>query len=305
MPGGRTSRQHSPTDGTSHRLLAKSRNPATENRGKSCHDERHRFGAATLGKTIGLPADFQACDRLSNLKNAALPPRWKDLPVLRAARLIALYLDFLTWSVVVGLITYALGDPSYISWAVQYAIALVLALLGGHFGLSPGRWLLARIELLLDEGGAPKAVWLNLLIGALFYLDASKHLVRWTLMDRPLPFMGIMPEGGMQVVFDLGFAVAFLLMAALMLRLHPLGKWVSGAGLVLLVVSTIVSWPHLPEAIARQVRARRDVQGLPLRDGEVEAFQGLYPTFQLVWAGLLLLLVLASYSRPMERPAKD
>jgi hypothetical protein len=239
------------------------------------------------------------------LKNAALPPRWKDLPVLRAARLIALYLDFLTWSVVVGLITYALGDPSYISWAVQYAIALVLALLGGHFGLSPGRWLLARIELLLDEGGAPKAVWLNLLIGALFYLDASKHLVRWTLMDRPLPFMGIMPEGGMQVVFDLGFAVAFLLMAALMLRLHPLGKWVSGAGLVLLVVSTIVSWPHLPEAIARQVRARRDVQGLPLRDGEVEAFQGLYPTFRLVWAGLLLLLVLASYSRPMERPAKD
>lgn len=221
----------------------------------------------------------------------------------RIARLMAFYLDFLTFFVVITLVAYAIGEPSFLSWSVRTAISVGLCLMGTYFGFSLGQWLVAEMTQPCGRG-LPKAAWLNLLVGALFYLDASKHFVRWIEMDRPMPIMGIVPEGGMQIAVDIGLGLIFLLMSVLMLRLHPLGKWVSGAGLALLIVSTVVSWSQLPEAIARYVQARRDVQGLPVRDGEIEQMQALYPPFLLVSTGLLLLLVLLSYSKSLNRSAK-
>lgn len=221
----------------------------------------------------------------------------------RIARLMAFYLDFLTFFVVITLVAYAIGEPSFLSWSVRTAISVGLCLMGTYFGFSLGQWLVAEMTQPCGRG-LPKAAWLNLLVGALFYLDASKHFVRWIEMDRPMPIMGIVPEGGMQIAVDIGLGLIFLLMSVLMLRLHPLGKWVSGAGLGLLIVSTVVSWSQLPEAIARYVQARRDVQGLPVRDGEIEQMQAFYPPFLLVSTVLLLLLVLLSYSKSLNGSAK-
>jgi hypothetical protein len=222
----------------------------------------------------------------------------------RIARLIALYLDFLTFFVVITLVAYAIGEPSFLSWSVRTVVSAGLSAAGAYFGLSLGQWLVAEIVNPSVDGSLPKAAWLNLLVGALFYLDASKHLVRWIEMDRPMPIMGIVPEGGMQIAADVGLGLAFLFMSILMLRLHPLGKWVAGVGLTLLIVSTVVSWSQLPEAISRYVQARRDVQGLPVRDGEIEQMQAFYPPFLLASTGLLLLLVLLSYSRSLHRSAE-
>ena len=73
------------------------------------------------------------------------------------------------------------------------------------------------------------------------------------------------------------------------------------SALAVLAVSTlslVLSWRVLPEAIARVQAARREMQGLPLREGEVEAMQAMLPW--LAAGGLVLILLLLALSRERQ-----
>ncbi len=220
-------------------------------------------------------------------------------------RLAAFYLDFLLISALLHIGFYAaggvvssLGAASGIEispWLLITTLALFFTVFLAQSGLSPGRFSLALLKDRAETSKLPRMAWINLLVGILLFLDATKHLVRWTQMDRPMPFMGSIPEGNTQVVIGVSVGIAFLIAAVLLLRLTALGKWLSAIVLAGAAASVAISWDLYPEAIERMVQARRKLQGIPVREGEIEAMQAYLPTFALVTTSLMLLLVLFSY----------
>ena len=220
-------------------------------------------------------------------------------------RLAAFYLDFLLISALLHIGFYAaggvvssLGAASGIEispWLLITTLALFFTVFLAQSGLSPGRFSLALLKDRAETSKLPRMAWINLLVGILLFLDATKLLVRWTQMDRPMPFMGSIPEGNTQVVIGVSVGIAFLIAAVLLLRLTALGKWLSAIVLAGAAASVAISWDLYPEAIERMVQARRKLQGIPVREGEIEAMQAYLPTFALVTTSLMLLLVLFSY----------
>ncbi|MBA3446190.1 MAG: hypothetical protein H0T56_01020 [Pseudaminobacter sp.] len=72
----------------------------------------------------------------------------------------------------------------------------------------------------------------------------------------------------------------------------------AAGSLVLSAISLVISLPAFSEAIARVQIARREAQGLPLREGEIEFMQTALPAFS---AGMLVLgiaFVLLCRERP-------
>ena len=222
--------------------------------------------------------------------------------MLLFVRLVAIYLDFLVFSSVLELLVYAVGAPPEFTPLLRAAAALMAALFAAYFGLSLGNWLVHKIFQRAAAGLGNARLRISLITGAVCFLEASKHLVRWTQMDRPLPFMGVIPEGGEQIALGLALGVLYLAMAAPLLRLHHLGRWLTAAVSVMFLVSTAVSWRQFPEAVERYVIARRSLQGLPVREGEIEAMQIYVPSGMIVWSVLLFLAALFCYSTPIGKP---
>lgn len=223
----------------------------------------------------------------------------------QAIRLLAYYLDFLLFSAVLSLSLHAFGNLliSFGSdfgfalqlWLVATVLAVIFSLLAAVTGLSPGRLTLGRMKLLAEASRLSKLAWVNLIIGTLLFLDGTKHLVRWTQMERPLPFMGFVPEGITQVVIDVSLGIVFLILAVLLLRLTAMGKWFSAAVLIGSAASVAISWNQYPQAIERMVEARRKLQGIPVREGEIAAIQAYLPTFEFTTITAMLLVVLFAY----------
>lgn len=210
--------------------------------------------------------------------------------MIRFLRLVSVYLDFITALMFIGLAAYFVPQIAEFGFLVHAAISFILSLALAAAGLSPGQWLTAEIAGMVAAPPWPRRILLNLGLGVYAYLEATKQFVRWTLMDRPMPFMGAIPEGVQQIGLSLAFGAVFMITGILLLRLHQFGKWI-GLGLTgVLIASNLVSWPVYPEAIKRMVEARRAVQGLPVREGEIEMMQAFFPAFSL---GLLVVIAVA------------
>jgi hypothetical protein len=82
---------------------------------------------------------------------------------------------------------------------------------------------------------------------------------------------------------------------AMVLAFAPKARLAAAGSIVLSAVSLFASWPVLGEAIARVQAARREAQGLPLREGEIDAMQSLLPVISL--GGLVLCAAFIWLSR--------
>ena len=215
---------------------------------------------------------------------------------MRILFLAGAYFDLLTYFVIVhilGLFVPALLDIPLLASSVA---GILLSLTAARFGFSLGQGLISKIKDLHGGSGMPWRVWVSLLMGGFAFLEATKHLVRWTQMDRPMPFFGVIPEGTQQIIHDLGWAVVFLLIAILVLKLHATGKALGITSSLLMIASAWVSWDVLPLAIERQTIARRAAQGIPVRPDEIEFMQTLVPAFLIVGPIMMILLFFACYS---------
>lgn len=235
----------------------------------------------------------------------------------RRRRLLAVYLDFLLLGAPIHLALWALRQtmpwidagsvPLRLGW-----FAVIEWLLVARFKWSPGNYALGivlrplaplegaiepsaeRKEPRVDPDLLARERWWTMLAGVLFVLEAAKLMVRWTEWSRPMPFLGMALGHGPSAGLQLALGVAQAAAGVGVLRLRQQAAAAGFALALFVTASMLASGSLLPDWIAHDVVARRAVQGLPVRDGEIETMQALVPptmvavsTIEMVWMMLV------------------
>ena len=178
-------------------------------------------------------------------------------------RLASVYLDLLVVLTLLELLWPIVGSffpPTFPAWLFRIVVCVLLVFAIRRFVGSVGDWLMAPISerARVSAPRPPRTLWINIVVGVLFFLDATKNFVRWTLLDRPMPVMGVIPEGFAQIARDVVTGAAYLAVAILLFRLKRAARWLAGGVLGFSFLSVLVSWERFPEAIERSVVARRE-----------------------------------------------
>ncbi len=139
--------------------------------------------------------------------------------------------------------------------------------------------------------------WLTILLGVLFILEGTKKLVRWIDQSVAQPIFGMFLDPTLQIIINMLTGLLFLVTGYLFLKLKPVSIWL---GLIVVfgtLVSCVLSWQLWDESMARVVLERRALQGLPVREGEIEFMQSLMPEGIIVATVILGFGILFSYKR--------
>jgi hypothetical protein len=226
----------------------------------------------------------------------------------RKRQLLALYVDYLVFT--------AVYQP--FAWAVRSTVALDnwllgLAVFAGLRGVAwalklwlPGQWALgirtgpmAMVESRILE----RERWWTATAGTLLVLEGSKNLVRWTQGLPVEPLLGLAAPQWMAVsaITILGGlnVVAGLLILRTRLAGAVIGIGVLGAE----ALAAMIHRDDFRQWAREAVIARRGLQGLPLREGEVEMMQMLTATVlpAVIAVGVIWLLVVGARFRHRDR----
>lgn len=206
--------------------------------------------------------------------------------------LLAWYLDFLLFSVLATLVSYAAHWEYGNTWLAQLVGFFVLRGSGALFIETPGMTILGiRRNGMRDEQSFPNENWLTLLLGTVFIADGAKQAVRWTEYTRTLPEFGTLPGPAGQMIFALCWGASLMVAGVMLLQMRKAGLWLALAITAATVASVISSWPLWDQALAQEVIGRRTAQGTGVRPGEIEFMQKLIPTTLVLANGLLLSLL--------------
>lgn len=243
------------------------------------------------------------------------PEGWA--PASKKRLLLALYIDWVVFSVIWWLALYGVGQmfPALetVSLSIQIAAFLALEVVFCRIDLpAPGRHFLsirlAKVRVhddtlarilnhrlpYIPETIKDNESWMSMILATLFVNTAGKTLTRWSMWAPPLPVFGttLDPAQGIGVYLllgavemGIGYMIFKLQRGALLL-----GTAYFGAHLV----STWLSWDLWDAWMREYTIQRRSFQGIPLRDGEIEQMQSLVPEAILAFltAGLLWLWLL-------------
>lgn len=214
--------------------------------------------------------------------------------------ILSFYLDFIVVSTIVSLAAFFLGSAwSMVAgeegrWYVEYGVTLALLLLGRKLGLSVGDRLLQPAREMAGETPRPR-LWPNLLLGTFLLLDGLKQMLRWSQLDAVLPVFGMVETTPLKIVALLALGGLFVVAGGMILRFARGARALAATALAVATASLGLSWSVLPEALARAQIAHRAAQGMPIRDGEIEAVQAMMPW--VTAGGLAVLLALPLLTR--------
>ena len=200
--------------------------------------------------------------------------------------LLALYIDFIVIGTFMALGNYFIGLAlGYVAgvglaWYGEIAAAAGLTALARLLGLSLGQ---ALLDYALEEAEAdsPRWLWPNLVVGTFLILDGLKMMVRWSQFDVAIPVFGMIETTPLKAVVLVAMGAVSFFAGAMVLAFVPKARLAAAGSIALSTVSLFASWPVLGEAIARVQAARREAQGLHLREGEIDAMQSLLPVISL------------------------
>lgn len=212
----------------------------------------------------------------------------------------AVYLDLILFLVVWGLANFLIGGDA--QFGVGVIVFAVIRGVTWKLGVSPGQYFLSiGRDRLVDAHIYSRENWLTMLLGAVFVLEGTKLLVNWTRGVVPEPFFGLIPGDTAQVAIDMvsGFLLVFV--GFLYFKLRPVGFWLALLVIVASLVSTVISWSLLIEAVPNIVLARRAAQGRVPSDGEIHFMQAFLPSITVVLLLCLLVAVVLTYSRFFPR----
>jgi hypothetical protein len=164
-------------------------------------------------------------------------------------------------------------------------------------GLSLGEALLGHA---LEEADSERhrRLWPNLVLGTFLMLDGLKLMVRWSQLDVAVPVFGMVETTPLKVVVLIAMGLVSVVAGAMLLAFLPKSRLAAAGSLALSALSLALSWPVLDETIARVQVARREAQGLPIREGEIESMQAMLPFVSVAMLAVGIVLLLLSRERP-------
>ncbi len=226
----------------------------------------------------------------------------EDNPTNQASKkrlLLAWYIDFLFFMTLWGLLTYFLSlENSLPIWA-PYLTFLIVRTLATKFIGSIGYSFLSidKDNLSVNPNILSTENWLSILVGVVLLLEGTKQLVRWTQVFVSQPAFGFFPDESTQVLIHLLFGVFSILAGYWFLKLDIRGFIAGMAVTIASLISDGLSWKLWDPVIEQMVLSRREVEGLPVREGEIEMMQSLMPEGLVVFAVVSMIAMLISYPK--------
>ena len=220
-----------------------------------------------------------------------------------ARRLLAIYIDYLVFAAAYQPIAWTLrtvAEPIS-HWLVALAVFAVLRTVASRLRLVlPGKWALG-ISPWRDGGVEPQLLrrekWWTMAAGTLLVLEGSKNAVRWTQGLPIEPLLGPDAPQTILIILITVLGALNIVSGLLTLRTRVAGP-VLGAGVLgVELVASIINRDAFKQWTADAVVARRALQGIAVRPGEVELMQWL--TLNILPVALLLgaLWLLAAAAR--------
>lgn len=238
------------------------------------------------------------------------------VPARRRRLLLAAYIDFSLFSVAWGLVLFsiqlafpAISElPRVTKWVVFSILEVMLLRLGTW---SPGAQLLGIRFVPVREHAAPidrlwqghvphvsrrikeRESWYTLLLATWTLNEGCKSLIRWTLWNPPVPFFGQPTDEIVSTIIFLVSGICEILIAVWLYRVDIRAVVFGIPYNLIQLVSAALSWDLWDAWVAEMIVRRREFQGIPVREGEIESMQSLTP--ELVVAagaiGIVLLLI--------------
>jgi hypothetical protein len=213
--------------------------------------------------------------------------------------LLSWYIDFLFFMTLWGLLSYFMKLEDSVPFWAPYVIFLVVRAVTSKFIGSIGYNFLSidKNSVSVNQDILRRENWLSILLGVLLILEGTKQLVRWTQMFVSQPAFGFFPDETTQIIIHLVFGALSILAGYWFLKLDIKG-FIAGIGVALLnLISDGLSWKLWDPVVEQMILKRREVQGLPVRDGEIEMMQSLMPEGIFVVAIVGLIAMIITYPR--------
>lgn len=221
-------------------------------------------------------------------------------------QLLAIYIDFLLFEAVYQPIAW-LGIASGLleeNWVKFFLFILSTTLVRIRKILSPGQ---RAVGIVVSKTWGKDAVplvnsqdkrmerWWTVLMGVLLLLEGSKNLVRWTLALPVQPLLGSDSPEWLGVAFVSALGALNVFAGFLVLRANSKGALLGLAVMTTQLACLVSHRSDFSVWAEKSVLARRELQGLPVREGEIEMAQSMVSTFLPVVLALGILWALLVY----------
>lgn len=213
--------------------------------------------------------------------------------------LLSWYIDFLFFLTLWGLLSYFLSlDENVLFW-VPYLLFVVIRAISGKYIGSIGYLFLGidKETKVVNSDIFERENWLTILLGILLILEGTKQLVRWMQMFVPQPIFGIFADDTTQIIIHVVLGISSILAGYWFLKLNIKGFYLAVSLAVINIISDALSWNLWDPVVEKMVVARRELQGIPIRDGEVEFMQALFPEGMILVTSFAVIAMLFTYRR--------
>ncbi len=243
------------------------------------------------------------------------PTEW--IPATRKRMALAVYIDWIFFSVFLGLVNYVVSilSPEWTQLPLSIKIIsfTALELVFCRTDLpSPGIHMLSirmvkerahdsRLSRILnnrlpmvDRRIKTGESWLTMIFATILLNEGTKGLVRWTMWTPPIPLFGMEVSNTVAYSAMIGMGTTECFLAYLVFRLRPSALFLGLGYFILQLASTVLSWELWDPWIREFTLRRKDFQDLPIRDGEIEFLQNITPEILVAGTiGYLLALLIA------------
>jgi hypothetical protein len=219
----------------------------------------------------------------------------------RKRQLLAIYIDYLVFTAVYQPVAWTIRSSAPVdNWLVALAVfAALRSLVAWALKLTtPGHWALGihvGQVVLVEPSILERERWWTATAGALLVLEGSKNLVRWTQGLPVEPLLGLSSPQWLATTAITILGGLNIVAGLLVLRTRSVGAAIGMGVLGIEAVAAMVHRDDFRQWASQAVIARRTLQGLPVREGEVEMMQTLTATVlpAVIVIGVIWLLVIA------------
>jgi hypothetical protein len=226
----------------------------------------------------------------------------------RKRQLLAIYIDFLVFRAVYQPVAWTIRSTVPVdSWLVTLTVFAVLRGVAWALRLMlPGQWALGTSpgdDATVKPHVLERERWWTVAAGTLLVLEGSKNLVRWTQGLPVEPLLGPAAPSWMAITAITILGGLNVVAGLMVLRTKAVGAMIGIGVLCVEALAAMIHKDDFREWAGQAVVARRALQGLPVREGEVEMMQTMtatiLPTVMVV--GILWLLAIAVQFRGNEQ----
>ena len=202
----------------------------------------------------------------------------------RKRLLLSWYIDFLLFITVWELLSYFLNIKDSVPFWAPYAAFLAVRTISYKNMGSIGSTFMSidKDSMCVKEDIFKRENWLTILLGVLLILEGSKQLVRWTQAFVSQPAFGFFPDETTQIIIHLAFGSLSI---------------VAGYWFLISLISALLSWELWGPVVEQMVITRREIQGLPVREGEIELMQSIMPQGSMIAIVVVIIAMVFSYKR--------